>query len=181
MEQNSNMTNESFEDIFDLKSLNSDEDRLNKIKQFKERANKHYINCDVNKALEEYMKISNSLEKSEDLLKNEEIKNQYKLICSNIAMCLTKLGRHQESIKYDLKIFQHLDRKFHKSYARLMSNYLILKNVTMANYFASMLSHSCDKVYQEQYKDILNEVDMEKKKQQKGMNELLASAMSGSG
>ena len=59
--------------------------------------------------------------------------------------------------------------------------WMVLKNVTMANYFASMLSHSCDKEYLVQYKDILNQVDMEKKKQQKGMNDLLASAMSGSG
>ena len=93
--------------IFNLLTLNTLEDRLDHVMKEKAKGNELVKIQKYEEAIAVYTKIANSIENSLEIFKVEnptytEIMNQYKLILSNIAMCLSKLGRFQESVKYDI-------------------------------------------------------------------------------
>jgi tetratricopeptide (TPR) repeat protein len=178
-----NLPTNTIEELFDLMSLESDDKRLDYIRQGKTNGNNLVKQGKWEEALMEYTKIRNSVEKTENLqklLENEEIKKEYKLIISNMALCLSKLGRFKESVQCDIKIIQKLDKLFDKSYARLIMSYLAQNNFTMANYFASLLRHYFSESTQNMYKDITENLEKERKKHNKDIGALLSGAMSGS-
>lgn len=171
------------EEIFDLMSLDSVESKLDYLVQGKTKGNNLVKQAKWQEALEEYSKVRNSVEKFEkieaQILENEEIKKEYKLIISNMALCFSKLGRLQESAQCDIKIIQKLDKLFDKSYARLVLTYLARNNFTLANYYASLLRHYFNESTQKNYADIMEKLEKERKKNNKDIGSLLSGAMSG--
>lgn len=163
------------------------EEQLQTILNYKKEGNNFISSNQYEEALKVYKKLAEAIEnlfksvnessEAENFKKTDtfkEINNQYKLIISNTALCLSKLGNLKDSVKCDIKIFQKLDRNFDKSYARLINNYLDLGNFTMANYFGSLMRHNFDTNTNKKYSDILQRLEKERGKHQKDLGQILA-------
>lgn len=120
---------------------------LEKIMSEKKEANKMFSNSEYIEAIEMYRvilyDIENHLNKfSENEVVNSsvlrEIFEQKKLIYSNLALCYMKRRMYKEAIDLDFFILG-LDRKFEKSYVRLISCYIELDNLERANFYGNLM------------------------------------------
>ena len=143
------------------KNLNESNDKLNDIINQKNKINEFTKNgnyVEAEKGYKEIIENINNLNK-EDL--NDEILNQKKLILSNLSHTLTKLNRIKEAKKFDIEIIRNLDKKFSKSYARLINAYLEEKNVACARYHYSLMKEYCSKEDIQKFPEVINKIDHE--------------------
>lgn len=133
------------ESTYEVKPINYELELKNVLEQ-KDEANK-LINTKVDEAISIYRKIifdiedctkgltDRDFEKSEVLRK---IFEQKKLIMSNLSLAYTKKQIFKESIELDLYILG-IDRKFEKSYGRLINAYCQLDQLDQANHYANTM------------------------------------------
>ena len=109
----------------------------------------------------------NILESIDIILKNENIEDkneiieQKKFIMSNLAFCLKKQYKITESMKYDRIIIKKLDKKFAKSYARLINAYLDENNIACARYHYSIMQDNCSKEDINKFPEVIKRIDSE--------------------
>ena len=69
---------------------------------------------------------------------------------------LLKQKKYFSSIEIDKYIIENVDNKFDKSYARLISNYLSLDNISDAKYYSEQMKNLFNKEILDKYNDIFN-------------------------
>ncbi len=118
---------------------------LEKIISDKKEANQAFSSSQYVEAIEMYRTILYDIENHISRFSEKEILNsnilkeifeQKKLIYSNLALCYMKRRMYKEAIDLDLFILG-IDRKFEKSYVRLVSCYIDLDNLERANFYAN--------------------------------------------
>ena len=113
---------------------------------------------EAEKGYKEIINFINNLKKEE---LTDDILNQKELILSNLSHTLTKLNRIKEAKKFDIEIIRNLDKKFSKSYARLINAYLEEKNVACARYHYSLMKEYCSKEDIQKFPEVINKIDHE--------------------
>lgn len=130
---------------YEVKPINYELELKNVLEQ-KDEANK-LINTKVDEAISIYRKVIFDIEDCTKNLtdshfeKNETLKKifeQKKLIMSNLSLAYTKKQNFKESIELDLYILG-IDRKFEKSYGRLINSYTQLDQLETANHYATTM------------------------------------------
>ena len=80
---------------------------------------------------------------------------------SNLAFSLKKQNKIKEGMEYDSKVVDELDKKFLKSYVRLIDGYLSEDNIPKAKEYLDLMKSNVDS---EELKKITEVVaDLEKK------------------
>ena len=106
----------------------------------------------------------NILESIDNILKNENIEDkkeiieQKKFIMSNLAFCLKKQYKITESMKYDRIIIKKLDKKFAKSYARLIEGYMENDKLSMARYHYDLMKSNVDEETMNKCSEVINKL-----------------------
>ena len=165
--------------------INSLEQNHNIILKYKKQANDLLQHQKYEESIKIYLNLIEEIDKIKQHIQNNKIFDsetpiyssiltEYKLINSNLALCYRRMGNLKECNKYDLIIFQKLDRDWHKSYARLVENYLKLGNFTMANYFGSLMKHKFSPQVLKIYEETLNHLEKERPKHQKNIGDMLS-------
>ena len=144
-----------------VKNINKLDDKLNDIINQKNKVNEltkngNYIEAE--KGYKDIIEIINNLNKEEI---NDEILNQKKLIISNLSLVLTKQKKIKEAKKYDIEIIRNLDKKFAKSYARLINAYLDENNIACARYHYSIMQDNCSKEDINKFPEVIKRIDSE--------------------
>ena len=104
------------------------------------------------------------LESIDNILKNENIEDkkeiieQKKFIMSNLAFCLKKQYKITESMKYDRIIIKKLDKKFAKSYARLIEGYIDNDKLSMARYHYDLMKSNVDEETMNKCSEVINKL-----------------------
>jgi hypothetical protein len=144
---------------------------LDEILSLKEQGNAK-IKEDIDEAIKLYDKAIKIIYDYEDnpnkdtnILK--QVVNQKKLILSNKSQMLLKQKKYFPSIEIDKYIIENVDNKFDKSYARLISNYLSLDDLSDAKYYAEQMKHLFNKEIVDKYSDIINRLN--EKEEQKNI------------
>ena len=144
---------------------------LDEILSLKEQGNAK-IKEDIDEAIKIYDKAIKIIYDYEDnpnkdtnILK--QVVNQKKLILSNKSQMLLKQKKYFPSIEIDKYIIENVDNKFDKSYARLISNYLSLDDLSDAKYYAEQMKHLFNKEIMDKYSDIINRLN--EKEEQKNL------------
>ena len=153
-----------------IKEVGSDKQKeeivltLNNILEEKSKVNKFIAEKNFAEAEKGYKAI---LDKIETILKNENVGNkneiveQKKFIMSNLAFSLKKQNKIKEGMEYDSKVVDELDKKFLKSYVRLIDGYLSEDNIPKAKEYLDLMKSNVDS---EELKKITEVVaDLEKK------------------
>ena len=143
------------------------------LKEIRNEGNILYKNKSYDKAIEKYnegYKIINEqlLEVNRNRMSaySPEIQNFYTIskdIMSNLSLSYIKKEKYQESIQLDKKII-FIDGKYDKSYARLFKSFLKLNKKAEAVFFGDILIKNFDDKVKENYKDLIPEIEKEKKK-----------------
>lgn len=133
---------------------------LDEILSLKEQGNLK-IKENIDEAIKKYdeaIKIIYDYEDSEkkDLNILKQVIYQKKLILSNKSQMLLKQKKYFSSIEIDKYIIENVDNKFDKSYARLISNYLSLDNISDAKYYSEQMKNLFNKEILDKYNDIFN-------------------------
>ena len=133
---------------------------LDEILSLKEQGNLK-IKENIDEAIKKYdeaIKIIYDYEDSEkkDLNILKQVIYQKKLILSNKSQMLLKQKKYFTSIEIDKYIIENVDNKFDKSYARLISNYLSLDNISDAKYYSEQMKNLFNKEILDKYNDIFN-------------------------
>ena len=108
-----------------------------------------------------YKKI---IEDIDNLLKNENVENrneiieQKKFIMSNLAYSLKKQYKISEGMKYDRIIIKKLDKKFAKSYARLIEGYMDYDKLSMARYHYDLMKANVDQETIDKCSEVINKL-----------------------
>ena len=144
---------------------------LDEILSLKEQGNLK-IKENIDEAIKKYdeaIKIIYDYEDSEkkDLNILKQVIYQKKLILSNKSQMLLKQKKYVPSIEIDKYIIENVDNKFDKSYARLISNYLSLDDLSDAKYYAEQMKHLFNKEIVDKYSDIINRLN--EKEEQKNI------------
>ena len=134
-----------------LKEIIEDKNKINEYTK-----NGNYIEAE--KGYQEIINKINNLPKEE---LNEEILNQKKLILSNLSLSLTKQKKIKEAKKYDIEIIRTLDKKFAKSYARLINAYLDENNISCARYHYNLMNDNCSKEDINKFPEVIKRIDNE--------------------
>ena len=119
------------------------------------------------------------LENIENLLKNENLEKKYeimeqkKLIMSNLALSLKKQYKISEGMKYDRIIIKKLDKKFAKSYARLIEGYMDLDKMSMARYHYDLMKEHVDKETIDKCAEVINKLNEKLKEKDQNVDGLL--------
>ncbi len=144
--------------------MDSKDLKLNQIIEEKNKVNELTKNGNFIQAEKGYLDIIEKINKisKEDL--NNDILNQKKLVFSNLCLVLNKQNKSKEAKKYDLEIINKIDKKFSKSYARLINTYLNENNITMARYYYSLMKANCSNDEINKFPEIIIKVDKEIKK-----------------
>jgi hypothetical protein len=106
----------------------------------------------------------NLLESIDIILKNENIEDkneiieQKKFIMSNLAFCLKKQYKISEGMKYDRIIIKKLDKKFAKSYARLIEGYIDNDKLSMARYHYDLMKSNVDEETINKCSEVINKL-----------------------
>ena len=147
--------------------------KINLLKEIRNEGNILYKNKSYDKAIEKYnegYKIINEqlLEVNRNRMSaySPEIQNFYTIskdIMSNLSLSYIKKEKYQESIQLDKKII-FIDGKYDKSYARLFKSFLKLNKKAEAVFFGDILIKNFDDKVKENYKDLIPEIEKEKKK-----------------
>lgn len=140
-----------------------DHNSIDDILKLKEIANNYTKNKEFELAYTEYIKIRNIIQGIEN--RDQLLNEQLKLILSNIALVTSKLNKFDESIQND-KLVIKMDSKFHKSYARLASNYLEKNDFVLANYYFSLIKYHINSEAENNYPDLKSKLETEKRKRQ---------------
>ena len=144
-----------------VKNLNESNDKLNDIINQKNKINEFTKNgnyVEAEKGYKEIIENINNLNK-EDL--NDEILNQKKLILSNLSLVLTKQKKIKEAKKLDIEIIRQLDKKFAKSYARLINTYLDENKIACARYHYNLMKDNCSKEDINKFPDVMKRIEKE--------------------
>ena len=133
---------------------------LDEILSLKEQGNLK-IKENIDEAIKKYdeaIKIIYDYEDSEKKDSNilKQVIYQKKLILSNKSQMLLKQKKYFSSIEIDKYIIENVDNKFDKSYARLISNYLSLDNISDAKYYSEQMKNLFNKEILDKYNDIFN-------------------------
>jgi hypothetical protein len=133
---------------------------LDEILSLKEQGNLK-IKENIDEAIKKYdeaIKIIYDYEDSEKKDSNilKQVIYQKKLILSNKSQMLLKQKKYVPSIEIDKYIIENVDNKFDKSYARLISNYLSLDNISDAKYYSEQMKNLFNKEILDKYNDIFN-------------------------
>ena len=80
---------------------------------------------------------------------------------------LLKQQKYVPSIEIDKYIIENVDNKFDKSYARLISNYLSIDDLSDAKYYADQMKNLFNKEITDKYSDIINRLN--EKEEQKNI------------
>ena len=144
---------------------------LDEILSLKEQGNLK-IKENIDEAIKKYdeaIKIIYDYEDSEkkDLNILKQVIYQKKLILSNKSQMLLKQKKYFSSIEIDKYIIENVDNKFDKSYARLISNYLSLDDLSDAKYYAEQMKNLFNKEITDKYSDIINRLN--EKEEQKNL------------
>ena len=144
---------------------------LDEILSLKEQGNAK-IKEDIDEAIKIYDKAIKIIYDYEDnpnkdtnILK--QVVNQKKLILSNKSQMLLKQKKYFPSIEIDKYIIENVDNKFDKSYARLISNYLSIDDLSDAIYYADQMKNLFNKEIMDKYSDIINRLN--EKEEQKNL------------
>ena len=144
---------------------------LDEILSLKEQGNAK-IKEDIDEAIKIYDKAIKIIYDYEDnpnkdtnILK--QVVNQKKLILSNKSQMLLKQKKYVPSIEIDKYIIENVDNKFDKSYARLISNYLSIDDLSDAKYYADQMKNLFNKEIMDKYSDIINRLN--EKEEQKNL------------
>ena len=136
---------------------------LDEILSLKEQGNAK-IKEDIDEAIKIYDKAIKIIYDYEDnpnkdtnILK--QVVNQKKLILSNKSQMLLKQKKYFPSIEIDKYIIENVDNKFDKSYARLISNYLSIDDLSDAKYYADQMKNLFNKEIMDKYSDIINRLN----------------------
>lgn len=145
---------------------------------YKKEQGNSYIKTNVDSAIKNYKEVLSDIEdctrtlSDRDFEKSETLKKIYeqkKLIMSNLSLAYIKKEMYKESIDIDLNIIE-LDRKFEKSYGRLIQAYIKLDNIESANYYAKALKSLIGNICYERYKNQYNLLDIKNKKADERLN-----------
>ena len=144
---------------------------LDEILSLKEQGNAK-IKEDIDEAIKLYDKAIKIIYDYEDNPKKDtnilqQVVNLKKLILSNKSQMLLKQKKYVPSIEIDKYIIENVDNKFDKSYARLISNYLSLDDLSDAKYYAEQMKHLFNKEIVDKYSDIINRLN--EKEEQKNI------------
>ena len=144
---------------------------LDEILSLKEQGNAK-IKEDIDEAIKIYDKAIKIIYDYEDNPKKDtnilqQVVNLKKLILSNKSQMLLKQKKYVPSIEIDKYIIENVDNKFDKSYARLISNYLSLDDLSDAKYYAEQMKHLFNKEIVDKYSDIINRLN--EKEEQKNI------------
>lgn len=132
----------------------------------KDEGNK-IINVDVDAAIDKYSQIIFEIEESlrglqqRDIESNKtliDILDQKKKIMSNLALCYLRKKIYKEAIRIDLLILAD-DRKFEKSYLRLISCYTNLDSLDDANHYANLMKEIFGSNVVSKYPEYFNELE----------------------
>ena len=144
---------------------------LDEILSLKEQGNAK-IKEDIDEAIKLYDKAIKIIYDYEDNPKKDtnilqQVVNLKKLILSNKSQMLLKQKKYFPSIEIDKYIIENVDNKFDKSYARLISNYLSIDDLSDAKYYAEQMKHLFNKEIVDKYSDIINRLN--EKEEQKNI------------
>ena len=144
---------------------------LDEILSLKEQGNAK-IKEDIDEAIKIYDKAIKIIYDYEDNPKKDttilkQVVNQKKLILSNKSQMLLKQQKYVPSIEIDKYIIENVDNKFDKSYARLISNYLSIDDLSDAKYYADQMKNLFNKEIMDKYSDIINRLN--EKEEQKNL------------
>ena len=121
----------------------------------------------------------NILENIDIILKNENIENkeeiieQQKFIMSNLALSLKKQYKISESMKYDRIIIKKLDKKFAKSYARLIEGYIDNDKLSMARYHYDLMKSNVDEETINKCSEVINKLKEKLKSKDQNVDSLM--------
>ena len=121
----------------------------------------------------------NILENIDIILKNENIENkeeiieQQKFIMSNLALSLKKQYKISESMKYDRIIIKKLDKKFAKSYARLIEGYIDNDKLSMARYHYDLMKINVDEETINKCSEVINKLKEKLKSKDQDVDSLM--------
>ena len=127
----------------------------------KAKANELLKETKYHKAELAYKKI---IEDVDNLLKNENVENrneiieQKKFVMSNLAFSLKKQYKISEGMKYDRIIIKKLDKKFAKSYARLIEGYMDYDKLSMARYHYDLMKANVDQETIDKCSEVINKL-----------------------
>lgn len=148
--------------------------KLKEIISLKEKANQIVLNSPeeaiiiYNDAISKIDNIeeSNSKNKNDTKLKqfNSLIKEQKKLMISNKAVAYIKLKRYTNAIECDLMIITSLDHLFDKSYGRIISNYIELKQIDTAAHYVQEMKNIFPPDICDKYKPLFDRLKQEEEK-----------------
>jgi uncharacterized membrane-anchored protein len=134
---------------------------LNKILELKNQANNLTKEKKWNEAEISYKNIISKIEEIPNEKITDEILNQKKLILSNLSLVLTKQKKIKEAKKLDIEIIRQLDKKFAKSYARLINTYLDENKIACARYHYNLMKDNCSKEDINKFPDVMKRIEKE--------------------
>lgn len=147
---------------------------IEEIKKNKEIGNDFLKQSNFSEAEKIYNQIIEKINKIPDnKINDKEIIEQKKFILSNLAMCLAKQNKIKESMECDKIIIKKLDKKFAKSYARLISHNLQLGKFNMARYHYDLMNLYVDKEMMNKFPEIIPKIQKEIEKHDEMANGLL--------
>ena len=111
--------------------------------------------------------------KSENIENKEEIIEQQKFIMSNLALSLKKQYKISESMKYDRIIIKKLDKKFAKSYARLIEGYIDNDKLSMARYHYDLMKSNVDEETINKCSEVINKLKEKLKSKDQNVDSLM--------